>query len=117
MKNETTRREFATAVLAATTVCGAAVPALVGEAANQGVSQKNPQDTENQVPDTPETSAEAIERLAKGNARFVSGDLQHPHSANDWRKRLIDGQAPFACLLYTSPSPRDKRQSRMPSSA
>ena len=25
--------------------------------------------------------------------------------------------APTACLLYTSPSPRDKRQSRMPSSA
>ena len=24
---------------------------------------------------------------------------------------------PFGCLLYTSPSPRDKRQSRMPSSA
>ena len=24
---------------------------------------------------------------------------------------------PGACLLYTSPSPRDKRQSRMPSSA
>ena len=24
---------------------------------------------------------------------------------------------PNACLLYTSPSPRDKRQSRMPSSA
>ena len=24
---------------------------------------------------------------------------------------------PFACLLYTSPSPRDKRQYRMPSSA
>ena len=24
---------------------------------------------------------------------------------------------PTACLLYTSPSPRDKRQSRMPSSA
>ena len=23
----------------------------------------------------------------------------------------------WACLLYTSPSPRDKRQSRMPSSA
>ena len=29
---------------------------------------------------------------------------------------LIIG-APLACLLYTSPSPRDKRQSRMPSSA
>ena len=25
--------------------------------------------------------------------------------------------APTICLLYTSPSPRDKRQSRMPSSA
>ena len=25
--------------------------------------------------------------------------------------------APIPCLLYTSPSPRDKRQSRMPSSA
>ena len=24
---------------------------------------------------------------------------------------------PMICLLYTSPSPRDKRQSRMPSSA
>ena len=27
------------------------------------------------------------------------------------------GQTPMFCLLYTSPSPRDKRQSRMPSSA
>ena len=29
---------------------------------------------------------------------------------------LIEGN-PKVCLLYTSPSPRDKRQSRMPSSA
>ena len=28
--------------------------------------------------------------------------------------QIIDGTG---CLLYTSPSPRDKRQSRMPSSA
>ena len=27
------------------------------------------------------------------------------------------GLNPYICLLYTSPSPRDKRQSRMPSSA
>ena len=27
------------------------------------------------------------------------------------------GKNPKTCLLYTSPSPRDKRQSRMPSSA
>ena len=33
--------------------------------------------------------------------------------------RSIDSvlSSPFTCLLYTSPSPRDKRQSRMPSSA
>ena len=28
-----------------------------------------------------------------------------------------DGEMKGICLLYTSPSPRDKRQSRMPSSA
>ena len=30
---------------------------------------------------------------------------------------FIKGRQLGACLLYTSPSPRDKRQSRMPSSA
>ena len=32
-------------------------------------------------------------------------------------KRLKDYELAMNCLLYTSPSPRDKRQSRMPSSA
>ena len=32
-------------------------------------------------------------------------------------KQLMDYIIWRACLLYTSPSPRDKRQSRMPSSA
>ena len=31
--------------------------------------------------------------------------------------RLQSGNLILICLLYTSPSPRDKRQSRMPSSA
>ena len=30
---------------------------------------------------------------------------------------LLENYQPDPCLLYTSPSPRDKRQSRMPSSA
>ena len=34
---------------------------------------------------------------------------------NDWDK--FDTYQAYDCLLYTSPSPRDKRQSRMPSSA
>ena len=29
----------------------------------------------------------------------------------------LSNKISMACLLYTSPSPRDKRQSRMPSSA
>ena len=33
------------------------------------------------------------------------------------QKLIAAGHAYYACLLYTSPSPRDKRQSRMPSSA
>ena len=39
--------------------------------------------------------------------------LYRKHKVN---KRGSRGAA-RACLLYTSPSPRDKRQSRMPSSA
>ena len=33
------------------------------------------------------------------------------------QQRIDLGYQAWACLLYTSPSPRDKRQSRMPSSA
>ena len=40
---------------------------------------------------------------------------------NEWRVTARDGSGEMdgaiTCLLYTSPSPRDKRQSRMPSSA
>ena len=31
--------------------------------------------------------------------------------------RLPGGERPGSCLLYTSPSPRDRQKSRMPSSA
>ena len=45
----------------------------------------------------------------KGNGSFL-------YDEDD--KRYIDFSGGIAvCLLYTSPSPRDKRQSRMPSSA
>ena len=46
------------------------------------------------------------------------GKLISPHITRGFRSG--DALAPAAapsCLLYTSPSPRDKRQSRMPSSA
>ena len=34
-----------------------------------------------------------------------------------YRRKVENKYLSDACLLYTSPSPRDKRQSRMPSSA
>ena len=37
-------------------------------------------------------------------------------TSNQWKDILSNSQAKL-CLLYTSPSPRDKRQPRMPSSA
>ena len=43
-----------------------------------------------------------------GKEGFASGDPCY--GIEDYKKYFI-------CLLYTSPSPRDKRQSRMPSSA
>ena len=33
------------------------------------------------------------------------------------KKRLKNGRLVYVCLLYTSPSPRDRQKSRMPSSA
>ena len=39
-----------------------------------------------------------------------------PHIVTMAKAEQLEGHA-NACLLYTSPSPRDKRQSRMPSSA
>ena len=41
--------------------------------------------------------------------------LQEAPPAGGFTPRVIEGSKP--CLLYTSPSPRDQRGSRMPSSA
>ena len=53
------------------------------------------------------------------NAVLVTPSPTHAlfmnHMFRDQREK--SGLTPYTCLLYTSPSPRDKRQSRMPSSA
>ena len=40
----------------------------------------------------------------------------HFNNMEQWIENLRDG-ARYTCLLYTSPSPRDRQKSRMPSSA
>ena len=51
-------------------------------------------------------------RAAQVVADDYSEDFESPRAA-----AAAAGEDYSACLLYTSPSPRDKRQSRMPSSA
>ena len=46
------------------------------------------------------------------------GDNANTNRLRDMGMKVVVGHAAEnICLLYTSPSPRDKRQSRMPSSA
>ena len=52
-----------------------------------------------------------IRSLNTINGKVVSSDMRNTAVQRFSKGRLI------SCLLYTSPSPRDKRQSRMPSSA
>ena len=50
--------------------------------------------------------------------RFTAGARKYPDMSTDQIvDRMISITQSHICLLYTSPSPRDKRQSRMPSSA
>ena len=50
-------------------------------------------------------------------AQGVYGDYDLPGNTLRVAKSMVWGLVLMPCLLYTSPSPRDKRQSRMPSSA
>ena len=52
-------------------------------------------------------------KLSKLDRRFAGG-IVNPKSPENRVPLFAVG---YTCLLYTSPSPRDKRQSRMPSSA
>ena len=47
---------------------------------------------------------------------FKTGEIL-PNAPAEVGSGILDTRLAYSCLLYTSPSPRDKRQSRMPSSA
>ena len=70
----------------------------------------------------PQAKARDRERSRPPIATTAGGDDRRPPGGGDARGRSPKREpapkvAVTACLLYTSPSPRDKRQSRMPSSA
>ena len=62
---------------------------------------------------------EQIRNLAEdrtpGMAHLKLGTIRHQTEEGIHKWKVVDAFS--SCLLYTSPSPRDKRQSRMPSSA
>ena len=59
----------------------------------------------------PETTKEEPTGIRQVDIPFI--DFKMPLPENE----ILITASTTACLLYTSPSPRDKRQSRMPSSA
>ena len=64
-------------------------------------------------------SQDAIKQFTDGDrADLAEKEQVHVDNLKDYLpEQLGDDEIASACLLYTSPSPRDKRQSRMPSSA
>ena len=57
----------------------------------------------------PAPAAESLQILTRGP---VGNEPQKVWTAEEMAKAI-----PYPCLLYTSPSPRDRTRSRMPSSA
>ena len=57
------------------------------------------------------TSIEFLKGVGPNRARLIKDELK----ISKFKDLLF--QFPYSCLLYTSPSPRDRTRSRMPSSA
>ena len=85
------------------------------------------------APDERRAKLEAVKELARRQEHDAAQELLQaqevgytsklfvqalfPYRNPDSNERKITTAEGTICLLYTSPSPRDKRQSRMPSSA
>ena len=80
----------------------AAASALSASSAFAQQAKQEPKQDDGSKPKVlppPKTCEESMQRLIEGNKRFVSGKLNHPHSAMDWRKRLVGGQKPFVTII------------------
>ena len=64
------------------------------------------------------TAGEGRKRRLVGLLRDETGSIELVwFKGVHWLEKNLNIGGEYICLLYTSPSPRDKRQSRMPSSA
>ena len=70
-------------------------------------------------PSKDENRVKKNQSLRKSTGLKSGGQKGHKGNTLKMSKKAdeIKTHIPYTCLLYTSPSPRDKRQSRMPSSA
>ncbi len=50
------------------------------------------------------TAHQALKKLVKGNARFVSGQMKHPNLSAERRAELAKGQSPYAVIVSCSDS-------------
>lgn len=50
------------------------------------------------------TAEQALQKLMDGNARFVSGDVEHPNQSAERRAEVVSGQHPFAIIVGCSDS-------------
>ena len=61
-----------------------------------------------------------LKNIGRNSCMMVESNQQQrqpPQPMRSDQLMMAQERISYACLLYTSPSPRDKRQSRMPSSA
>ena len=66
---------------------------------------------------TREGLLETPKRVTKAFKEYFKGYKEDPKAVLDKTFGDVEGYSDMVCLLYTSPSPRDNRTSRMPSSA
>ena len=55
--------------------------------------------------------------VGEGNVSVGGFNIEEGFSAVVWAGTVVGDEEDEGCLLYTSPSPRDRTRSRMPSSA
>lgn len=86
------RRTLLRTAVAGTAAAGAGL--ALGPAFPASAAAREPETT-----DRPVTPAQALRRLAAGNERWRTGDQEHPHESAAVRRRLVQGQHPFAIVL------------------